>query len=138
MGNTKGNGGKRARTWHPRRAPRRGSVVAMPAPLTDEEIDRYTTLEGFLDGLYTLDPAGVDEPTPRALVERIQRLAGPRLLARAAFAASRSTGEVLADLLGREALDTAFRATAEGDPAALTDALLASLDRLEREAGAPS
>lgn len=129
--------GQGAKNGTRRFEPRRDKAVSPRSEAAPEE--RYTTLEGFLAGLYGLDPAGVDEPGPRALVERVQRLTRGEVAAREILhVAPGATGEILADLLGKDELELAFTATQEGDPAALTDALLASLSRLEQRAGAPS
>ncbi len=118
-------------------------MVLTPAMRAEAEAerhnDRYDTLEDFLGGLFGLDPAGIDEPVPRALVERVQRLTRGRVIARQTLCPEAlATGEILADLLGRDALEVAFYATQAGDPLALTHALLAGLDRLEQHAGLPS
>lgn len=113
-----------------------GDATVTRAPTPDE---RYETLEDFLAGLYGIDPAGVEERAPRAMVERFQRLTRAPVMARQTLhVVERSTGEILADLLGKDAMESAFFATQGGHPSALTDALLAGLKRLEQRAGVPS
>lgn len=132
----------RANVGTRRHEPRRGMLVVLDEAAqvaTSPSEERYTTLEGFLAGLYGLDPAGVADPGPRALVEQIQRLTQGKVMAREAVQAEPTPrGEILANLLGKDDLEIAFYATQEGDPHALTNALLASLSRLEQRAGAPS